>query len=210
MNKQSDPRRHGYKPTRFDDLSIPDEGDGSSDEVFDPDDEFEDFRPEPKPDLPWWAPFLPYLPFAAPLWMESNMNIDDLDLNFLTEGPDYPMMPAPGVEGIRPPLKPHQEIPDHYGFDLGNPLSPWQLLPDWYKKWIVDTFGTTNPYLREQDGDDPTSHPYGVPGWKYPDVEFGPDDPEEYKPELQYPGFTTPYLKYYGYPWYTFPFYAVP
>lgn len=87
-----------FRPVEVD---PPDEG---GDEPVD-DDEFEDFKPKPKPDLPWWAPFVPYLapglkylPYLpiTPLGpaVESNMNIDDLDLNFLLEAEAPPILPA--------------------------------------------------------------------------------------------------------------------
>jgi hypothetical protein len=87
MNKQSYPDDHELSP--WDRRSIP-PNDNTSDDVVFPDgiDPSEYPEPKPKPDLPWWAPLLPYLPFAAPLWMESNTDIDDLDLNFLLEVQD--------------------------------------------------------------------------------------------------------------------------
>ena len=103
--------------------------DSSSDEVFDPndDDEFEDFKPEPEPDLPWWAPlrhlipYIPYLPIT-PLGMnlESNTDINDLDLNFLLTESSW----IPGWHDHETPVPQYSPIRGRGILDGPGPLGP--------------------------------------------------------------------------------------
>ena len=139
--------------------------DSSGDEVINPnddDDEFEDFKPEPEPDLPWWAPlrhlipYIPYLPIT-PLGMnlESNMNIDNLDLNFLIE------VKAPEVRALEPEVA--QQVPIHFlprsitTNDQGSDTPPNNGEPP---KWAWR--GPGLPYWLDPDGDGVPNLPPGL------------------------------------------------